>query len=92
MDGAYPYFGLWECGHREICHNSLEQGKCHRKAMRSEKPTHEVVKTSFQTKEEVGVRRLGDISNRAVGKNQIEADNGVDGETMLISLVGVSYQ
>ena len=60
--------------------------------MRSDQPTHDVVKTSLQAEEKVGVRRLGDISNRAVGKNQVEGDNGVEGKTMLISLVGVSYQ
>jgi len=91
MNRTYPYFGLWECSHREVCHNSLEQGKCHRTAMRSEKLTHEVVKASLQTKEEVGVPRLGDTSNRAVGKNQVEANNGIDDRTILISLVGVPY-
>ena len=59
--------------------------------MRSKKLTHEVVKAPLQTKEEVGVRRLSDASNRAVGKNQVEADNGIDDKTMLISLEGVPY-
>jgi len=53
------------------------------------KPTDEVVETSLQTKEQVGVRRLRDISNRPVGKNKVEGDNGVEGKTMLISLEGV---
>ena len=60
-------------------------------AMRSRKVTHEVVKTSLQTPEQVRVRRLGDISNRAVGQNQVVADDGVEGKTVLISLVGVPY-
>ena len=59
--------------------------------MRSEKVTHEIIKTSLQTPEEIRVRRLGDIGNRAVGQNQVEADDGVDAKTMLISLVGVPY-
>jgi len=91
MEHAHPYFGLWECGHRKIHHNPLEEGGSHRTAMRLEKPTHEVVKTSLQTKEEVGVRRLADINNCAVGKNQVEADDGVEGKTVLASLVAVSY-
>ena len=33
--------------------------------------------------------RLGDVGNCAVGQNQVEADNGVDGETVLIGLVRV---
>ena len=92
MEHAYPYFGLWECGHRQTRHNSLEEGKSRRTVMRSERPTHEVVKTSLQTKEEVGVGRLADISNRAVGKNQVEADDGVDGKPILTSLVAVPYR
>ena len=35
---------------------------------------------------------MGDISNRAVGENKIEGDNGVEGKTMLISLEGVPYR
>jgi hypothetical protein len=52
--------------------------------------TYEVVKSSLQAKEEVGVSRLGHVGNCAVGKNQVEADNCVNGESMLIGLVGVS--
>ena len=52
---------------------------------------HEVVKASLQTPEQVGVRRLGDMSDCAVGQNQIVADDGVDCKAMLISLAGVSY-
>ena len=59
--------------------------------MRSGKVTHEVVKTTLQTPEQVRVRRLCDISNRAVGQNQVEPNDGVEGETILISLVGVPY-
>ena len=59
--------------------------------MGSEKPTHEVVKTSLQTEEEVGECRLGNTSNRAVGKNQVESDDVVENEAVLISLVGVPY-
>ena len=59
--------------------------------MGSEKPTHEVVETSLQTKEEVGECRPGNISNCAVGKNQVESDDVVENETMLVSLVGVPY-
>ena len=51
--------------------------------------THEVVGSSLQTPEEVGVRRFGDISNGAVGQNQVEADDGVNAKAMLIGLVGV---
>ena len=36
--------------------------------------------------------RLGDVGNCAVGQNQVEADNGVDGETVLIGLVRVPCQ
>jgi len=57
--------------------------------IRSGKRTHEVVEASLQTPEEVGVRRLGDISNRAVGQNQVEADDGVEAQTILVGLVRV---
>ena len=53
--------------------------------------THEVVKASLQTPEQVRLRRLGDISNRAVGQDQVEADDGVDAEAMLISFEGIPY-
>ena len=36
--------------------------------------------------------RLGYITDCAVGQNQIEADDGVDGKTILIGLVGVPYR
>ena len=58
---------------------------------RSKESAHKVVKTSLQTKEEIRVCRLCDISNRAVGQNQVKADNGVDSETVLVGLVGVPY-
>ena len=58
---------------------------------RSGEVTHEVVKTSLQTPEQVRVHRFGDMSNCAVGQNQVVADNGVDGRTILISLEGVPY-
>jgi len=48
--------------------------------------THEVVKPSLQTPEDIRVRRLRDIGNRAVGQNQVEADDGVDGKTILVGL------
>ena len=51
--------------------------------------THEIVKSSLQPEEEVGVGRLGHTGNRAVGQNQVEGDNGVDGKTVLIGLEGV---
>ena len=57
--------------------------------IRSGKRTHEVVEASLQTPEEVGVRRLGDISNRAVGQNQVVADDGVEAQTILVGLVRV---
>ena len=56
------------------------------------KPADEVVETSLQTKEQVGMGRLGDMSNRAVGENKIEGNDGVEGKTMLISLEGVPYR
>ena len=52
---------------------------------------HKVVVSSLQPKEEVGVSRLGHIGDRAVGQNQVEADNGVDRKTVLIALIGVAY-
>ena len=87
----YPYFGLRECGHREICHNPLRHSRLDRMAVRLEKVTHEVVESSLQAKEEVRVSRLGHVSDRAVGQNQVEAYNGVDRETVLIGLVRVPY-
>ena len=52
---------------------------------------HKVVKSPLQSKEQVGVSRLGNVGDCAVGQNQVEADDGVDGEAMLISLKGVPY-
>jgi hypothetical protein len=52
--------------------------------------THEVVKSSLQPKEEVGVRRLGHIGDCAVRQNQVVADDCVDGKAILVGLVGVS--
>ena len=49
--------------------------------------TYKVVESSLQAKEEGRICRLGHVGNRAVWQNQIEADNGVDGETVLIGLV-----
>ena len=60
-------------------------------AMRSGKVTHEVVKTSLQTPEQVRVRLFSDISNSAIWQNQVVSDDGVDGKTILISFVGVAY-
>ena len=54
--------------------------------------THEIVESSLQAEEEIWVGRLGHVRNCAVGQNQIIADNGVDGETILISLEGVPYR
>jgi hypothetical protein len=54
--------------------------------------THEVVKSSLQPKEEVGVGRLGHTSDCAIGQNQVVANDGVDGKTILIGLVGVPYR
>ena len=53
--------------------------------------THEVVETSFQTPEKVRVRRLGDVSNGAVGQDQVEANDSVDAKTILVGLVRVPY-
>ena len=53
--------------------------------------THEVIKASLQTPEKVRVLRLGDTGNRAVGQNQVVANDGVDGKTVLVSLEGVPY-
>ena len=53
--------------------------------------THKVIVSSLQPKEEVGVGLLGHIRNCAVGKDQVEADNGVNRKTVLIALVGVPY-
>ena len=53
---------------------------------------HEIVESSLQAKEEVRVGRLGHMSDCAVGQDQIIADDGVDGETILICLVGVPYR
>ena len=36
--------------------------------------------------------RLGDMSNRAVGQNQVVADDCVNARTMLVGLVGVPYR
>ena len=57
--------------------------------LNGEESAHKVVETSLQTKEEVRVCRLRDISNRAVGQNQVKADNGVDSGAVLVGLVGV---
>jgi len=46
--------------------------------------THEVVESPLQSKEQVGVSRLGHVGDCAVGQNQVEADDGVDGEAMLM--------
>jgi hypothetical protein len=51
--------------------------------------THEVVESSLQSKEEVGVVRLGHIDDCAVGQNQVVSDNGVDGKTVLVGFIGV---
>ena len=53
------------------------------------KVAHEIVESSLQAKEEVGVSRLGHISNRAVGQNQVEADSAVNREPILIGLVRI---
>ena len=39
---------------------------------------HKIIKSPFQTEKKVGMSRLGHIRNRAVGQDQVEADNGVD--------------
>ena len=52
--------------------------------------THEVVESSLQPKEEVGVGRLGHTGDRAIGQNQVVADDSVDGKAILIGLVRVS--
>jgi len=54
-DRTYPYFGLRECGHIEICHDSLECGELNEVAATLEKIAHKVVKSSFQAKEQVRV-------------------------------------
>ena len=90
MYRTYPYCGLRECCHREVCYDSLEEVKWDNTAARLEKPAHEVVEASLQTEEEIGICRLGDIPNRAVGQNQVVADNGIDDETVLVSLVGIT--
>jgi hypothetical protein len=36
--------------------------------------------------------RLGHTGDRAVGQNQVVSDNGVDGKTILIGLVGEPCQ
>ena len=91
MDRTYPCFGLWESFHREVCHDSLEGGEWNRMGMGSGKVTHKIVKTSLQTPEQVRVRRLVDISSRAIGQNQVVADDGIEAKTILIRLVGVPY-
>jgi len=53
--------------------------------------THEIVQASLQAPEEIRVRRLGDIGNRAIGQNQVDADDGVNDKTILVSLVRVPY-
>ena len=40
---------------------------------------HEVVESSLQAKEEVGVGGLGHVSSRTVWQNQVESDDGVNG-------------
>jgi len=55
------------------------------------KSTHKVVESSLQTEEQVGVSRLGHIGNCPVGQNQVEADDGVDGKTVFVGLVGIPY-
>lgn len=55
-----------------------------------EKVAHEVVESSLQAKEEVGVRRLGHVGNCAVGQNQVEANSAINRKTVLVGLVGVS--
>ena len=53
--------------------------------------TYEIVKASLQSPEEIRLRRLGHMSDRAIGQNQVEANDGVDTKTISISLVGVPY-
>jgi len=92
VDCPYPYFSLRERRHREIRHDPLEHGGLNQTVMVPQRTTHEVVESSLQSKEEVGVSRLGHVSDCAVGQDQIEADDGVDSKAILIGLVGISYR
>jgi len=92
VDCPYPYFGLRERRHREICHDPLEHGELDQTVMTLQRATYKVVESSLQSKEEVGVSRLGHVSDCAVGQDQIEADDGVDSKAILIGLVGISYR
>jgi hypothetical protein len=51
---------------------------------------HEIIESPFQAEKEVRMRRLGHVCNSAVGQDQVEADNGVNCQTILAGLVGVS--
>ena len=39
---------------------------------------HKIIESPFQAKKKVRMCGLGHIRNRAVGQDQVEADNGVD--------------
>jgi hypothetical protein len=54
--------------------------------------THEIVKSSLQPKEQVGVSQLSHTGDCAIGQNQVVTDDGVDGKTVLIGLVRVPYR
>ena len=90
MDRTYPYRSLRECCHIEVRYDSLEEVKWRRTAVGPGKLTHEVVEAPLQTEEEVGICRLGDITNRTIGQNQVVTDDGVNDKTMLVSLIGVA--
>jgi len=89
---SYPYFGLRKCGHCKVRHDPLEHCELNQTVMTPQRTTYKVVESSLQSKEEVGVSRLGYISYCTVGQNQVEANYGVNGKTILIGIVGISYR
>jgi len=53
-DGPYPYFGLRECGHREIRHNPLECGKLNNVAAALENVLTKLLNPPFNPKNKSG--------------------------------------
>jgi len=51
----YPYFGLRERGHREICHDPLERGESKWIAVTVAGMAHKIIESTLQAKEEIGV-------------------------------------
>jgi len=53
-DRPYPYFGLGECSHREICHNPLERGELRKMAAALENLLTKLLNPPFKPKNKSG--------------------------------------